>query len=148
MILLSFFNMLGYTMASDTVVVHRCKFGVSRVDELLVIKLVCLCKVSWNCREANIASCSWEISGERLFWLPKNNHFGEIFFPWYLSANTRILFLVTLSFWRTQHDTYFTFCILHYIRGNKMFAAFNYHYSKIFFLNWNWFLQVVDIQQN
>ena len=134
MILLNFFNLLGYTMASYTVVVHRCKFGVSLVNELLVIKLVCLCKVSWNCREANIASCSWEISGERLFW--------------HLSANTRILFLVTLSFWRTQHDTYFTFCILHYIRGNKMFAAFNYHYSKIFFLNWNWFLQVVDIQQN
>ena len=48
--------MLGDTMASDTVVVHRCKFGVSLVNELLVIKLVCLCKVSWNCREANIAS--------------------------------------------------------------------------------------------
>ena len=43
-------------MVSDTVVVHRCKFGVSPVNELLVIKLVCLCKVSWNCREANIAS--------------------------------------------------------------------------------------------
>ena len=76
-------------------------------------------------------------------WHPKKHHFGEIFFPWYPSANTRILLLVTHSFKSTQLDTYFIFCILHYIRGNKMFAAFDYHvYSKIFFLYWNWFLQV------
>ena len=61
--------MLGYTMASDTVVVHRCKFGVSLVNELLVIKLVCLCKVSWNCREANIASGKYLVNN--YFDIPK-----------------------------------------------------------------------------
>ena len=61
--------MLGDTMASDTVVVHRCKFGVSLVNELLVIKLVCLCNFSWNCREANIASGKYLVNN--YFDIPK-----------------------------------------------------------------------------
>ena len=70
--------MLGYTMASDTVVVHRCKFGVSLVNELLVIKLVCLCKVSWDCREANIASGKYLANNNNI---PKKTILEKSSFP-------------------------------------------------------------------
>ena len=77
-----------------------------RMNELSVIRSLCLRKDFWDRRGANIASCSKEIDGERLFRRPKKRFWSEIsafspqlYHKWMKIMLTQGLLLYLLTSW-------------------------------------------------